>query len=220
MAPKPDQFAYETYYHPYKPPVAPVFPLAFVPVNSWAPGSAYNAHFGAPRNDGLPPHGACDLFEPANTPIYAVDDGVIIRGPYQFLESATKDKDTGQINCAEWVFAIDVRHTDFVVRYGEIKDGLPKGLGVGFPVSKGQVIAYVGRQCDQAMLHFEMFKDVNDPDYLTDFSNPKYLYVPQRPYMRRKDLLDPTSYLDEWLAQMQMQQMKTRVDKLRQGNAW
>src|SRR5271154_7502445 len=161
MAPNPDRFAYETYYHhPNPPPVAPVFPLAFMPANSWRPGSEHNTHFGAPRGNGLPPHGACDLFAPAHTPIYAVEDGYIIRGPYEFMESQDRDQ-AGNITCRKMVYAIDVKHDDFIVRYGEVEQGLPKGLAAESSVSKGQMIAYVADQCDQPMLHFEMFKDVS-----------------------------------------------------------
>src|SRR5579885_1561570 len=119
MAPKLDPFAYETYYHPYKPPVSPVFPLTFAPVNSWSPGSPHQTHFGASRNNGLPPHGACDLFAPKKTPIYAVDDGVIFRGPYEFMESVEKDK-AGKVTCDIQTWAIDVRHNEFIARYCEI----------------------------------------------------------------------------------------------------
>jgi hypothetical protein len=49
------------------------------------------------------------------------------------------------------------------------------------------------------MLHFEMFQDTTRLEDLTNPSDQaKYLYVPQRNYKRRSDLLDPTPYLDAW----------------------
>ena len=56
------------------------------------------------------------------------------------------------------------------------------------------------------MLHFEMYGEPErvhtrwgEKDMLTHQNGPvKYKYVPQASYERRDDLLDPTSYLDEW----------------------
>ena len=124
----------------------------------------------------------------------AVQDGTIIRGPYEFLKI-----DDTKNNCRSTTYAIDVLHDDFIVRYAEIAQTLPDGLGVNSDVTEGQTIARVGVQCGGTMLHLEMFKDTTNLDPLTDRSHAtRYLYVPQANYERRKDLLDPTSYLDLW----------------------
>jgi murein DD-endopeptidase MepM/ murein hydrolase activator NlpD len=192
--------------------ITPVFPLPFLPSNSWRVGSKYATHFGAPRSGGFPVHGACDLFAPANTPVLAVDDGWIIRGPYEFMESVTTDPVTQQVTCRRMTFAIDVKHTNWIVRYGEISANLAKGLGVNSTVEKGQVIAFVAAQCGQAMLHFEMFSDVNRLDILTD-SPRTYKNVPQRNYLRRNDLMDPTPYLDQWAADLAAKQAQQLLEK-------
>ena len=88
------------------------------------------------------------------------------------------------------------------MRYGEISPDLPKGVRKGVAITEGQVIASVGVQCGNSMLHFEMFDDPSRLDSLTDLSNQKYLYVPLANYQRRNDLLDPTGYLDRWYSEL------------------
>jgi hypothetical protein len=87
-------------------------------------------------------------------------------------------------------------------------NGLPDNLDIGMSVKRGQHIAFVGLlrkpegkkriSWKQAMLHFEKFKGTEGKEIsLTDRTNTKhYDYVPVKPYMRRKDLEDPTSFLD------------------------
>jgi murein DD-endopeptidase MepM/ murein hydrolase activator NlpD len=171
------------------------FPLARRPSITWHPNSS-NTHFGAPRGGGFPVHGACDLVAPAGTKVVAVQDGKIIRGPYEFVTYCvgTEEQTT--------TYAIDVAHDNFMLRYGEISHALAPGLGAGSTVKEGQVIASVGIQCNGTMLHFEMFDDPGRLEILTDASNKKYLYVPQANYQRRNDLLDPTFLLDRWYSEM------------------
>jgi murein DD-endopeptidase MepM/ murein hydrolase activator NlpD len=150
-----------------------LFPLHFRPKESYhdAPRS-----FGARRDHGTRKHAGCDLYAPVNTAIIAVEDGLILSaGPFY-----------------DGTWSIVVDHTEFVVRYGEVQANLPKGVAAGQKVSRGQIIAKVGRlkHITQSMLHFEMFGGDED-GALTDRSN--------KPYMRRSDLLDPTSYLDNAL---------------------
>lgn len=148
------------------------FPLASRPKPSYKTGGR---KFGAPRGKprGSRKHAGCDLIVPEGTEIYAVDQGVITRGPYPFTTN---------------VFAVEVKHSSFTVRYGEIS-GLAKGLKRGSTIKEGQLIAYVGKMKKESMLHFEMYsgKAVGP---LSQKNNP--------PYMRRKDLIDPTPYLDKW----------------------
>jgi murein DD-endopeptidase MepM/ murein hydrolase activator NlpD len=133
------------------------------------------------------------LIAPAGTPIFAVADGKVIRGPYAF---ATYKCDHGTRSTT--TFAIEVLHEDFIARYCEIAHRMPAGVAVGSTVSDGQKIAEVGDQCGGTMLHFEMYKNTARLDELTDEDNHRYLYVPKAEYRRRNDLLDPTTYLDAW----------------------
>jgi murein DD-endopeptidase MepM/ murein hydrolase activator NlpD len=176
------------------------FPLPFLPKGTWHyEKGGLTGYFGAPRSWTEPDtgklrnliHGACDLLAPAGTPIYAVEDGTIIRGPYKFLVTCSKEH-------PKKTFAIDVVHRSFTARYGEIALNLPKGVALNKPVKQGDVIAFVGDQCGNAMLHFELFKDVDrQKEVLTVDGNDKdYLYVPVANYGRRNDLLDPTDFLD------------------------
>jgi len=148
------------------------FPLAFVPPESWQepPRS-----FGARREKGKRKHAGCDLYAPVGTPVYAVADGTVQRFSEFYLGT----------------FALVINHGDFIVRYGEIKDDIAKGLKVGDKVAKGQKIGLVGRLegLNISMVHFEMF-DGSGSGPLTDKDHP--------PFMRRADLMDPTNRLLAW----------------------
>ena len=168
------------------------FPLAIAPSVTWHENPT-NTHFGAPRDSPFPYHGACDLVAPAGTKVYAVRDGTVVR-VYPFV---TYCKDSAN-ETTTW--AIDVAHDRFMARYGEVSKDFPKGIFKGAQVTEGQVIATVGMQCNGTMLHFELFDDPNRLDYLTDASAHRYLYVPQKNYQRRNDLLDPTFLLDSWFS--------------------
>ncbi len=111
---------------------------------------------------------------PKGTEILAMADGKVIVGPYAFFSGTN---------------AIEVKHDNgMVVRYCEIGQMLPRGIQVGARVSKGQVIAYVGRlHSGSSMLHLEMYQGTQN-GALTQAGN--------RPYQRRSDLLDPTDILD------------------------
>ncbi len=155
-------------------------------------------------------HAGCDLVCDAGTPIYAVADGKLRR--YDNFYMGT--------------FYIEVDHFTFTARYGEVQPdynmipakwhfippkevckGLGPGLKVGSLVKRGDLIGWVGelRELDKHtkqqkvvnhMLHFEMYKD-GFGDNLTVVNNSGFIYVPESPYERRKDLLNPTKYLDE-----------------------
>jgi murein DD-endopeptidase MepM/ murein hydrolase activator NlpD len=148
-----------------------IFPLKQRPSASYhqAPRS-----FGCLRDNGHRTHAACDLYAPANSEVLAVEDGVVVAGPYLFYDI---------------VMAIEVKHASgIIVRYGEIS-GVRSGLRAGTLVKAGSVIAYVGRMqsVSQSMLHFELYSgQATGP--LTD--------VNRGPYKRRPDLVNPTSYLD------------------------
>jgi murein DD-endopeptidase MepM/ murein hydrolase activator NlpD len=193
-----------------------VFPLPAIPSIPWqnVPGSR-NAHFGAPRTEinpktgkPYPTHGACDLIATHDTPIYAVADGEVWRRR-SFYESWGVKAINGKnkVVCHQELFELAIIHEFFIARYSEISANIPAGMGK--TVKAGQTIALVGPNCaEYQMLHFEMFADVSRRDSLSTGSGTKYLYVPQRDYARRSDLLDPTPYLDRWASEMRQQQFE------------
>jgi murein DD-endopeptidase MepM/ murein hydrolase activator NlpD len=150
------------------------FPLPFVPARSY---KDHGTGFGTPRpaiGPGIV-HPACDLVAPVGTPVLAVDDGIILRGPYYFYLGS---------------YAIEVQHRYFVARYGEIKNESPKSR----IVKRGEVIGHVGNVGQGFMLHFELFAGTRSGD-LTQYRD--------LPWNRRRDLLDPTPFLDLWAASLQ-----------------
>jgi murein DD-endopeptidase MepM/ murein hydrolase activator NlpD len=179
------------------------FPLRDIPTISWHKGSGYDAYFGAGRKDDprMGIHAACDLAADPGTPILAIENGVIHKGPYWFVEYDNPAKGNRPA-CHSVTYAIEVVHDHFIGRYCEIAPKLPDGLKVKTKVDEGQVIAYVGAQCGMSMLHFEMFKNISDLSPLNDNKTGKYLFVPAADYRRREDLLDPTDDLDRWAAEL------------------
>ncbi len=148
------------------------FPLAARPKESYHENPR---NFGALRDHGARKHAGCDLYAPPGTPIRAMEDGVVIRGPYLFYDV---------------VFAIEVQHPSGIIRYGEISK-VAEGVKVGSQVKAGQVIAYVGKMVTvpQSMLHLEMYSNAADvKTQLTDRTRAGF--------QRRKDLIDPTAFLD------------------------
>ncbi len=129
--------------------------------------------FGARRSGGERKHAGCDLYAPEGTEIMAMADGIVIKGPYDFYRGT---------------YALEVKHDNgMVIRYGEIKQRLPRGIQSGARVSQGQIIGYVakiGRL--HPMLHLEMYQGTGN-GRLTQSGNI---------YRRRADLVNPTSYLD------------------------
>jgi murein DD-endopeptidase MepM/ murein hydrolase activator NlpD len=57
------------------------FPFDRVPDDSW---EERPRAFASPRSGGSRLHAGCDLYFPRGTPIHAVADGVVTRGPYPF----------------------------------------------------------------------------------------------------------------------------------------
>lgn len=133
-------------------------------------------------------HAGCDLLMPPGSPIYAIADGFVRLVPHHFVLGA---------------YAMEVTHGSYVARYSEIfpsaaspncpeiaKNILPE-IQNGKPVSKGQVIGYVGQvQYDipVSMLHFEIYENSKLTGPLTVHAN--------LPYKRRSDLANPTAMLD------------------------
>jgi murein DD-endopeptidase MepM/ murein hydrolase activator NlpD len=116
--------------------------------------------------------------------MHAVADGAVVRGPYPFY-------------CE--TFALEIDHGSFIARYGEIQS--ITDVRVGDSVRAGQKIAKVGHlvgiQVPSDMLHFELY-DKSRTGPLTVGSNADSAIRNGVPFMRRKDLIDPTSRLNQW----------------------
>lgn len=158
------------------------FPLPFVPTSGYRGGLG----FGADRSrvaqllnipGGRLRHGACDLLAKAGTPVVAMDDGVVVRSASLFFLN---------------VYALEIRHPLWIARYCEIGSNVE--VSAGSTVRAGQVIAYVGDQPGDDMLHLEMFSGAAAGDLSLDRNNPA-----NAPYYRRSDLMDPTPILDSLL---------------------
>jgi peptidoglycan hydrolase-like protein with peptidoglycan-binding domain len=167
--------------------------------------------FGSSRDDGKRAHAGCDLYAPAGEKIYAVADGEI-KAYHDFYMQT---------------YVVVVDHKDFIIRYGEVqppndhdygdnpsnelRKGLAHGVFVGCKIRKGQHIAYVGQlrqknketgifeKYKKTMLHLEMYKGTVNGDIalLTVRGNVEYDFVSIKKYERRKDLLDPTEFLEK-----------------------
>lgn len=149
------------------------FPLAFRPSPDWKGGARY---FGARRDNGTRLHAGCDLLAPRGTTIYAVSDGTLVREQYYFYSGT---------------YAVELRHGPYIIRYGEILGGSYIG---GSRVRRGQAICKVGRlNSGSSMLHFEMYSNGGSTARLTTGTGP---------YKRRSDVINPSPFLDQWLAHM------------------
>ena len=156
------------------------FPFDRLPdPNNW---TAPPRSFGSNRGGGRA-HAACDLYLPVGTTIHAIADGKVVRGPYPFYAGT---------------FAIEIDHGDFLARYGEVQPGA--FVKQGDQVKACQPLAKVGRLNGMkvSMLHLELYdKSASGP--LTVSIAQSGRAKSGRPYLRRKDLIDPTSKLNEWM---------------------
>lgn len=133
--------------------------------------------FKASRGGGSRWHAACDLYRVTGEAAASVTTGKVIRDRYYFYEGT---------------YALEVRHTGGkVVRYGEITGKAAPGVSLNRNVTTGQTLGYIGKVnsgCCEPMLHFEMYSGTAT-GALTQGGNK---------FNRRKDLIDPTSYLTGW----------------------
>jgi murein DD-endopeptidase MepM/ murein hydrolase activator NlpD len=132
---------------------------------------------------GVLKHAACDLIAPPGTPILAVAGGVVREKPHVFYPPDGK----------QITFAFSIQHQGFIARYCEIAKTVE--VKVDEEVLAGQVIAYIGDQPGRPgydMLHFEMY-DGTGKGPLSSRKTLEYA-----PLFRRKDVMDPTPYLDSW----------------------
>jgi len=146
------------------------FPMDLRPAESYREGMR---RFGANRPKGRR-HAGCDLYAPVGTPVFAMDDGEVIRNLYHFYLGT---------------YALEVRHPLYVARYGEIKQNVPRGIRQGAAVRKGQLLGYVGelQGLNMSMLHLEVFSGA---------ASGGLTVQGRTPFMRRPDLVDPTPILD------------------------
>ena len=157
------------------------FPFPTVPAFSW---EERPRAFASPRNGGARLHAGCDLYFPLGTWIRAIADGTVIRGPYAFY-------------CQ--TFALEIDHGSFLARYGEIQSNT--AVKTGDKVRAGQQIARVGHlvgiQVPSDMLHLELY-DKSKTGPLTVGTRSDSAMRNGVPFMRRKDLMDPTMKLNQW----------------------
>lgn len=167
-----------------RPAMQMLFPPKFRPKVSYHQGER---KFGARRDHGARHHAGCDLYAPVGTEVLAVAHGTVRHvGPFYRVHHKGLNE--------EYVWVVEVDHGFCVVRYGEVTKQLPPGIRQGATVVRGQVVGLVGQMAHitHSMLHFEMYSGKAKGA----LSQPGH-----KPYMRRSDLLDPTSHLDMALMQ-------------------
>jgi murein DD-endopeptidase MepM/ murein hydrolase activator NlpD len=165
-----------------------MFPVPFIPALDYRGPRGWNADRTAVAKQlkipgGVLKHAACDLIAPPGIPILAVANGFVREAPYPFYPT-----EGPQIT-----YAFSIQHQGFVARYCEIDRKVE--VKVGDYVLEGQVIAYIGDQPGSPgydMLHLELY----DGTEFGDLSTPRILA--NAPFFRRKDVIDPTPYLDRW----------------------
>jgi murein DD-endopeptidase MepM/ murein hydrolase activator NlpD len=155
------------------------FPFDHLPNVNWTEDIR---RFGARRSKGARAHAACDLYAPEGTIIHAITAGKVTLGPYPFYQGT---------------YAMEIDHGSFLARYGEIQQAT--FVKQGDQVEAGQRIAKVGNLIGitNSMLHLELYdKSATGP--LTVKGKQTARTSGGMPYMRRRDLMDPTSKLNEW----------------------
>lgn len=143
-----------------------VFPLAGAPLAKFTKDGR---QFGAPRDYGRL-HAGVDLLEYPGQAVYAITTGKVVN--YQYFYEGS--------------YVVTLDHQRFVVRYAEVKK-MYGSLRVGDTVQSGQKIGLVAMLLSgSSMLHLEK--------YTGKLSGP--FYVPSSyPYHRRKDLVNPTTFV-------------------------
>lgn len=153
------------------------FPFKRLPALNWTESMR---KFGARRKGRA--HAACDLYFPDGTAIHSITSGSVVRGPYPFYQGT---------------YALEIDHGPFLARYGEIQQSA--FVREGDRVTAGQPIAKVGNLIGitNSMLHLELYdKSAYGP--LTVAAAQSARHSDGRPFMRRRDLIDPTPKLNVW----------------------
>jgi murein DD-endopeptidase MepM/ murein hydrolase activator NlpD len=112
----------------------------------------------------------------------AIASGTVTLGPYPFYDGT---------------YALEIDHGTFLARYGEVQGNTL--VQQGDQVNAGQPIARVGKlgSITQSMLHLELY-DKSEKGALTVKNAKTKKTDGGIPFMRRKDLIDPTEKLNEW----------------------
>lgn len=159
----------------------PFFPFPELPLFDW---TVSPRKFGANRDGGARAHAGSDLYFPQGTWIYAIADGTVVRGPYAFYSQT---------------YALEIDHGTFIARYGEIQENTL--VRTGDHVTAGRKIARVGHlvgiQVPSDMLHLELY-DKSVSGALTRSGSSSKTRADGVPFQRRKDLIDPTPFLNHW----------------------
>jgi murein DD-endopeptidase MepM/ murein hydrolase activator NlpD len=173
--------------------------------------------FGSSRSKGARAHAGCDLYAPTRTHICAVADGVISDYHFYYWKTFCLEVNHGDFS----VVYGEVQPPDDPKKYGitvppekmalvqqltsRERSGLPNSLKKGSQIKQGDHIAYVGQLYENdgpnpfknTMLHFEKYNNKASGAF-TQFENTTdYINgIPIKPYKRRKDLEDPSEFLD------------------------
>ena len=150
--------------------------MKFFPIKCSKKPTSYKSgagRFGANRDNGTRLHAGSDLYSPVGTEVYATDEGTVRKVSPKFYRN---------------VGAIEITHKTWIGRYCEITP--IKSLKVGDKVEAGQLIGHVAKieGLNISMLHFEMYDNHLDESPLTVVGSTKF--------NRRKDLLNPETFLD------------------------
>lgn len=151
------------------------------------PGAGMRA-FGSRRSGGARAHAGVDLYFPDFTPVLALADGVVTRGPYPFYLQT---------------FAVEIDHGPFVARYGEIAPEEDWFVEEGDEVARSQQVGRVGiltkddgsrLGVPSMMLHLELY-DKTETGKLTRAIGTSARDAVGTPYFRRRDLIDPSGFV-------------------------
>ncbi len=155
------------------------FPLKQLPPVNWVEG---DRRFASNRSRGRRAHAACDLYSPPGTVVHAITSGRVVRGPYYFYEGT---------------YALEIDHGTFLARYSEVQQSTL--VQEGDQVSAGQPIAKIGDLTEtvNSMLHLELY-DKSETGRLNQPAENSARRPDGKPFMRRKDLFDPTAKLNVW----------------------
>ncbi|MFQ0995597.1 M23 family metallopeptidase [Gilliamella sp. BG2] len=180
-----------------------IFPLKVKPINNFDMqfGKRFNwtkndnqTMFGSNRSGGKRKHAGRDLYTEPNAEIVAICDGVVL--------------DIRDFYCKTHQITIK-HHTnsgrEFIIRYGEVNKSSIKNLKVGDSVEQGTVLAKTGKLLNDDdtplmvlsgkiiyMLHLEYYSGESGLNLKKPLSNKA-----NKPYERRKDLLDPLELLKQ-----------------------
>lgn len=133
--------------------------------------------FASSRGGGKRAHAGLDFVAPHGTKVYAITSGTVQRVAVFYQNT----------------WAVEVLNDDgSILRYCEIKTDLK----AGDYVKQGDIIGTILRaDSGTEMLHMEVYLGDGE-GMLTQSGNKTYLYVNEKNYMRRSDLLDPTFLKD------------------------